>query len=118
MKKPKKQPSRPRAHKRNRTKNPLFTLVNPPDFPIPAGTTIPVEILDSPFDPDMERIAADLIVQAALANCSPSEKILIAALIPSFLKVIRLKGGDPEANPDLSSAQPPDEAPPSGEAKE
>src|ERR1700679_2143884 len=104
MKPPKKKQrtARPRAHKRKRTKNPLFTLINPPDFPIPAGTTIPVDIVGTPFgfDVDMERMAADLIVQLALAECLPAEKVLIAALIPEFLKVAR-----PKKNP------PPTEAP-------
>jgi hypothetical protein len=42
--------------------------------------------------PELKRIAADLTVTQAIAGCTPEEKVLLAALIPEFLKIIRSGG--------------------------
>jgi hypothetical protein len=71
-------------------KNPAFlTLGKLPDL-MPVGSVIPIDI-NKVQDDGFSRMAADLMVSASLVNATPGEKMLIAAVIPSFLKMIRPK---------------------------
>jgi hypothetical protein len=78
---------RERAHKR--TKNPAFDVFKVPNF-MPADSVIPIDI-KKVQDDGFSRMAADLMVSASLVNATPSEKMLIATLIPTFLEMIRPK---------------------------
>jgi hypothetical protein len=82
-----KTPKRPK----NRTKNPEFQMFGKmPTSPFPADSTLEIDIHDSNFD-GMTGIAADLMIQSALLKATDNEKMLIAAIIPMFLKFLRPK---------------------------
>ena len=87
MKTPKRQYERPK----NRTKNPAFQMFGKmPSFPVPAGSTLEIDISNSPLD-QFPGMAADLLIRAALIDATDQEKMLIAAMIPIFLKFLRPK---------------------------
>jgi hypothetical protein len=87
VKTPKRQYKRPK----NRTKNPTFQMFGKmPTFPIPAGSTLEIDIQNSPLD-QFPGFAADLLVRAALIDATDNEKTMIAVMIPTFLKFLRPK---------------------------
>ena len=91
MKRSDKLPKKKRQHSRKRTKNPAFQMFGKmPTFPIPAGSTLEIDIHDSNFD-GMTGMAADIMIRSALIDATDNEKMLIAALIPTFLKFLRPK---------------------------
>ena len=64
MKTPKRQYERPK----NRTKNPAFQMFGKmPSFPVPAGSTLEIDIQNSPLD-QFPGFAADLMVRSALID--------------------------------------------------
>ena len=91
MKRTDKPAKQQRQHRSKKTKNPAFQMFGKmPTFPIPAGSTLEIDISNSPLD-QFPGMAADLLIRAALIDATDQEKMLIAAMIPIFLKFLRPK---------------------------
>jgi hypothetical protein len=85
--------------KRRRRANPIFK----------QGSTVQVEFTTS----EITTFAADVAMRSAIKDCTPEEKILIAAMVPSVLKCIRKI----QNKPLLDGRDAPHEADSSTEAK-
>ena len=85
MKKP---AEKKRKQRRGHHPNPARLGLLPSNFRIP-------EPLDAVAD-----MAADVMIREALRGATTSEKLLVASLLPEFLKVVRIKPKPANENPN------------------